>query len=179
MLIPPFDHPDIIAGQGTAALELLEEVPDLDVLVTPAGGGGLLAGCATAARAVRPQIDIVGVEPEAGNDWFLSWERGEQVTIPEPQTIAEALRITRPGDLTWPIVRRLVNRFVTVSDKEIAGAMRVFFERAKLVIEPAAAAPIAAALYGKLAAKGRVGIVISGGNVDAETFASLIARPAR
>jgi threonine dehydratase len=176
VLIPPFDHPDIIAGQGTAALELLEDVPDLDVLVTPAGGGGLLAGCATAARAVRQDIEIVGTEPEAGNDWFLSWQRGEQVTISEPDTIAEGLRITRPGDPTWPIVRRYVNRFATVSDKEIASAMRLFFERAKLVVEPAGAVPIAAALYGKVGAKGKVGIVISGGNVDAETFASLVAQ---
>lgn len=177
VLVPPFDHPDIIAGQGTAALELLEDVPALDALVLPVGGGGLLSGCAIAARALRPSIDIAGSEPEAGNDWFLSWKRGEPVTIPDPQTIAEGLRITRPGDLTWPIVRKLVNRFVTVSDTEIARAMRLLFERAKIVVEPAGAVPVAAALSGALAVtRKKIGIIVSGGNVDAATFATIVSQ---
>jgi len=175
-LIPPFDHDKVIAGQATAALELLEEVPDLDVLVAPAGGGGLLAGSAIAARAMRPAMTILGSEPEAGNDWFLSWERGEPVTIPQPQTIADGLRLTHPGRITWPIVRATVDGFVTVSELQIVDAMRMLFERAKLVVEPAGAVPVAAALFGKIPGPGKsVGIIISGGNIDARSFASIVA----
>lgn len=175
-LIPPFDHPDVIAGQGTAGLELLESVHALDALVAPAGGGGLLSGCAIAAKAMLPQIEVYGAEPQAGNDWALSWERGEPVTIPEPQTIAEGLRLRHPGAMTWPIVRTLATGFVTASEEEIVRAMRLLFERAKIVVEPAGAVPVAAALFGKLPHRGkRIGIVISGGNVDAATFASIVA----
>jgi threo-3-hydroxy-L-aspartate ammonia-lyase len=176
VLIPPFDHPDVIAGQGTAGLELLESVHALDVLVAPAGGGGLLSGCAIAAKALLPQIEIFGAEPQAGNDWALSWERGEPVTIPEPHTIAEGLRLRHPGLMTWPILRSLATGFVTVSEEEIVRAMRLLFERAKIVVEPAGAVPVAAALFGRLPVAGkRVGIVISGGNVDAATFASIVS----
>jgi len=175
-IIPPFDHPDIIAGQGTAALELLEEVPDLDVLVTPVGGGGLISGSATVAKALRPAIKIVGVEPEAGDDWSRSRSARKPVEIPEPDTIAEGLRTTSPGEITWPIAEKVVDDFVTVTDAEIRDAMRALFARAKIVVEPAGATPVAAALVGKAGAPGsRVGIIISGGNVDSNTFARLIA----
>jgi len=175
-IIPPFDHPDVIAGQGTAALELLDEVPGLDVLVTPVGGGGLISGCATVARALRPDMRIVGVEPEAGDDWSRSRRAGKPLAIPEPDTIAEGLRTTSPGHITWPIADKLVDEFVTVSDEEIRDAMRVLFGRVKIVVEPAGAVPVAAALAGKTGLRGsRIGIVISGGNVDADTFARLIA----
>jgi len=175
-IIPPFDHPDVIAGQGTAALELLDEVPALDVLVTPVGGGGLISGCATVAKALRPSIRIVGAEPEAGDDWSRSRRARKPVAISEPDTIAEGLRTTSPGDITWPIADRLVDEFVTVSDDEIRNAMRVLFGRAKIVVEPAGAVPVAAALAGKAGKAGsRIGIIISGGNVDADTFARLIS----
>jgi threo-3-hydroxy-L-aspartate ammonia-lyase len=174
-IVPPFDHPDIIAGQGTVALELLEEVPDLDVLVAPVGGGGLISGSATVAKAVRPAIKIVGVEPEAGDDWSRSRIAHKPVAIPEPDTIAEGLRTTSPGEITWPIADKLVDDFVTVTDAQIRDAMRALFGRAKIVVEPAGAAPVAWALGGKAGTPGaRVGIIISGGNVDANTFARLI-----
>ena len=175
-VIPPFDHPDIVAGQGTAALELFEDVADLDALVTPVGGGGLISGCAIVAKAMRPGIAVVGAEPQAGDDWSRSRRAGKPVTIDEPDTIAEGLRTTSPGDVTWPIANRLVDDFVTVSDEEIRDAMRALFGRAKIVVEPAGAVPVAAALAGKAGAPGsRVGVVISGGNVDADTFARLIS----
>lgn len=177
-IVPPFDHPDIIAGQGTAGLELLEDVPDLDVLVTPVGGGGLISGCATVAKALRPSIKVVGVEPEVGDDWSRSRAARKPIEIAEPDTIAEGLRTTSPGDITWPIADKLVDDFVTVTDEQIRGAMRALFSRAKIVVEPAGAAPVAAALAGKAGAAGsRVGIIISGGNVDPDTFARLIATP--
>lgn len=176
-VVPPFDHPDIIAGQGTAALELLDEVSELDVLVTPVGGGGLISGCATVAKTLRPGMKVVGAEPEAGDDWSRSRRAHRPVTIPEPDTIAEGLRTTSPGEITWLIADRLVDEFVTVSDDEIRRAMRLLFGRAKIVVEPAGAVPVAAALAGKAGAPGsRVGIIISGGNVDAETFGRLIGR---
>lgn len=175
-IVPPFDHPDIIAGAGTAALELLEEVPDLDVVVTPVGGGGLISGSATVAKSLRLTIKVIGVEPEAGDDWSRSRAARKPVEIPEPDTIAEGLRTTSPGEITWPIADKLVDDFVTVSDAQIRDAMRALFGRAKIVVEPAGATPVAAALVGKAGAPGsRVGIIISGGNVDPDTFARLIA----
>jgi len=174
-IVPPFDHLDIIAGQGTVALELLEEVPDLDVLVTPVGGGGLISGCATAAKALRPTIKVVGVEPEGGDDWSRSRLARKPVEIPEPDTIAEGLRTTSPGKITWPIADKLVDEFVTVSDAQIRDELRGLFGRAKIVVEPASAAPVAAGIAGKAGAPGsRVGIVISGVNVDPDTFAKLL-----
>jgi len=176
-IVPPFDHPDVIAGQGTAALELFEEIPDLDVLVTPVAGGGLISGCAIVAKSLRPDMKVIGAEPEAGDDWSRSRRAHRPVTIPEPDTIAEGLRTTSPGEITWPIADKLVDEFVTVSDDEIRDAMRLLFGRVKIVVEPAGAVPVAAALAGKAGAPGaRVGIIISGGNVDAETFGRLISR---
>ena len=174
-VIPPFDHPDIIAGQGTAAIELFEAIPELDVLVTPVGGGGLISGCAIVAKTLRPGTTVVGAEPEAGDDWSRSRRAGKPVAIDEPDTIAEGLRTTSPGELTWAIANALVDSFVTVTDDEIRDAMRALFGRAKIVVEPAGAVSVAAALAGKAGGRGaRVGVVISGGNVDADTFARLV-----
>lgn len=174
-LIPPFDHPAVIAGQGTAALELLEDVPNLDAIVAPVGGGGLISGSAIAAKATKPAIRIYGAEPEAGDDWSRSRRADKKVKIDEPDTIAEGLRTTSPGDITWPIANALVDEFVTVSDDEIRKAMRLLFEHVKIVVEPAGAVPVAAALFGKTGLRDAdVGVLISGGNVDPETFAALL-----
>lgn len=175
-LIPPYDDYRVMAGQGTAALELVESVSDLDALLVPVGGGGLLAGCAVAAKGVCPELRIYGVEPEGGNDWALSWAGSERVSVPAPRTIADGLRTTAPGDLTWPIVRALVNGILTVSDVEIRHAMRFLLERAKVVAEPSGAVGVAAALFAKLPiAASRIGIIISGGNVDLDRLCALIS----
>src|SRR5580658_2187427 len=174
-LVPPFDDPAIIAGQGTAALELIEDVGPLDVLLVCTGGGGLLSGCALAATKLSPGIAVYGVEPEAGDDWVQSLARNERVTIPVPDTIADGMQTQSPGELTFPIVQALCAGVVTVTDDELRAAMRFAFERLKLIIEPSGAAGLAAALNGRVELRGkRVGITISGGNVDAATFARLI-----
>jgi threonine dehydratase len=173
-LVPPFDHPWTITGQGTLALELLEDVADLDALVVCLGGGGMLSGCATAAKAVNPGIRIFGVEPEIANDWYLSLEAGRIVEIPPPATIADGLRSPAPGKITFPIVQKLAEKVVLVSEKEIAEAAKFLFNRLKLVVEPSGAVATAAALFGKLPpGLKRVGIVVSGGNVDLETLSAL------
>jgi threonine dehydratase len=175
-LVPPYDDPAIIAGQGTVALELLEDVPDLDVLLVCTGGGGLLAGCALAATALRPGIAVYGVEPAAGDDFARSIAAGTRVEIPVPDTIADGQQTTSPGELTFPIVRRLCAGILTVTDDELRGAMRFAFERLKLVMEPSGASALAALLGGKIDASGRrVGVVVSGGNVDAARYAEIIA----
>ena len=174
-LVPPYDDPAIIAGQGTVALELLEDVPDLDVLLVCTGGGGLLAGCAIAATTLRPGIAVYGVEPEAGDDFAQSFARGERVEIPVPDTIADGQQTTSPGELTFPIVRRLCAGILTVSDDELRAAVRFAFERLKLVMEPSGASALAALLHRKLDLAGRrVGVVVSGGNVDAARYAEII-----
>jgi threonine dehydratase len=175
-LVPPYDDPAIIAGQGTVALELLEDVPDLDVLLVCTGGGGLLAGCALAATARRPGIAIYGVEPAAGDDFARSIAAGARVEIPVPETIADGQQTTSPGEITFPIVRRLCAGILTVTDDELRGAMRFAFERLKLVMEPSGASALAALLGGKLDVGGRrVGVIISGGNVDPARYAEIIA----
>jgi threonine dehydratase len=175
-LVPPYDDAAIIAGQGTVALELLEDVPDLDVLLVCTGGGGLLAGCALAATALRPGIAIYGVEPAAGDDFARSIAAGTRVEIPVPDTIADGQQTTSPGELTFPIVRRLCAGILTVTDGELRGAMRFAFERLKLVMEPSGASALAALLGGKLDVSGRrVGVVVSGGNVDPVRYAEIIA----
>jgi threonine dehydratase len=175
-LVPPYDDPLVVAGQGTTALELLAEAPGLDVLVAPVSGGGLIAGCATAAKALRPQIRVVGVEPEAGDDTQRSLAAGERVRIDVPRTIADGLQVTQPGELTFEINRRLLDEVVTVSDDEIVDAMVFLFDRLKLVVEPSGAVGVAALLSGKLEAPDRsVGVVLSGGNVGAARFAELVA----
>jgi len=175
-LVRPYDDPVVMAGQGTATLELLEEVGELDLLVTPVGGGGLIAGCGTVARALRPRIRVVGVEPENGDDTKRSLERGERVRLPAvPATIADGLQLDVPGELTFEINRGVVDDVVLVSDAEIVQAMRFLFERLKVVVEPSGAVPVAALVAGKLEAAGKsVGAVLSGGNVGAARFAELL-----
>lgn len=172
-LVPPYDDPAIIAGQGTVAMELIEDAGELDVLLVPLGGGGLLAGCCLATSASSPNARVYGVEPEAGDDWVRSWNENRIVSIPVPTTIADGQRTQAPGTLTWPIVRALAAGILTVSDDEIRAAMRFAFERLKLVIEPSGASALAALLHGKVDARGaRAGVVLSGGNVDPAAFAA-------
>jgi threonine dehydratase len=173
-LVPPYDHPWIITGQGTCALELLEQQPDLDALVVCLGGGGLLAGCATAAKALRPQIRVFGVEPEIANDYWLSLRKGEPVEIPPPATIADGLRTTKPGQWNFPIIQRLVDGVLLVTENEIRETAKFILTRMKLVVEPSGAVAAAAVLAGKLPQRfQRIGIILSGGNVDLETLAGL------
>jgi threonine dehydratase len=176
VLVPPYDDPAIMAGQGTAALELLEEVPDLEVLLTPVGGGGLMAGCSTVARAVRPDIAVFGVEAETANDTFLSLQRGERITIPPPPTIADGIRNTSPGALTFPILRQNLSGSLLVSDEEIVETVRFLLFRAKLLVEPTGAVAAAAVLHAKLglASGRRIGVVLSGGNVDPPLLAEIV-----
>lgn len=166
VLVPPFDHPWIIAGQGTLMLELLEDVPHLDAVAVCIGGGGLISGCATAAKHVRASIAVWGVEPELGNDTYLSRRSGRRVAIDPPGTIADGLRAPSPGKLTFEIIQRCVDDIVLVSEEEIEHAMEFLRTRLKIVVEPSGAVAAAAVLYGKLPrGGGRIGIVISGGNV--------------
>ena len=166
-LVPPFDHEWIVAGQGTAALELLEEVPDLDAIVVCIGGGGLLAGSATAAKGLRPEIRVYGSEPEIANDTYLSFRAGERVEIPPPTTIADGLRAPKPGAITFPIIRRLADDIVLVSEDEIRETQAFIASRMKMVVEPSGAVAPAAALYRKVPSRGlrRIGLIVSGGNV--------------
>jgi threo-3-hydroxy-L-aspartate ammonia-lyase len=174
-LVPPFDDYRIMAGQGTTALELCQDVADLDALIVPLGGGGLLSGCAVAARELRKDIVIYGVEPQAANDWQLSFQKGERVRTEIRQTIADGLQSPSPGELTWPIVHALARGVVTVSDDEIRAAMKLLFEAGRLVVEPSGAVGIAAAIFDKIPIRGkRVGVVISGGNVDPARLCALI-----
>jgi threonine dehydratase len=172
-LVRPYDDPLVMAGQGTVALELLEDVPDLDVLVAPVSGGGLIAGCATVADALRPAARIVGVEPAAGDDTARSLAAGERVNVGIPRTIAVGLGAPEPGELTFAVNRELVDEVVTVEDEELVEAMVFLFDRVKLVVEPSGAAGVAALLQGRIP-PGRVGIVVSGGNVGAARFAELV-----
>lgn len=166
-LVPPFDDYLIMAGQGTAALELLEDVPELDCLLVPVSGCGLLAGCATAANHLRPAIRIFGIEPETGNDTWLSMQKGERVEIPVPKTIADGLQVSAPGKLTFPIVQALVERILLVSDDEMIAALRFMLERMKVLVEPSGAVGAAALFHHKYDFTGqRVGVILSGGNVD-------------
>jgi len=175
-LVRPYDDPLVMAGQGTVALELLEEAPEIDLLLVPVSGGGLIAGCSTVAKALRPGIRIVGVEPEAGDDTRRSLAAGERVRIDVPRTIADGLQATEPGELTFEVNRQRVDEVVTVSDEEIVEAMVFLFDRLKLVAEPSAAVGIAALLRGNVDARDRsVGVVLSGGNVGAARFAELVA----
>ncbi len=173
-LVRPYDDPDIIAGQGTVALEFLEEVPDLDALIVPIGGGGLISGCAVAARGRRPKIRLVGVEPVDGDDTRRSLAAGKRLSIPGPRTIADGLRAIEPGELTFPIIQRLVDEIVTVTDDEIRQALRLLLERVKVLVEPSAAVGLAAVLGHKARLEGKVGIVLSGGNVTLENLPDLL-----
>lgn len=174
-LIPPYDHPDVIAGQGTSAKELFEDVGPLDVLLVCLGGGGLLAGSALAAQALSPDCQVVGVEPEAGNDGQQSLRRGEIVRIPIPQTIADGAMTPYLGEHNFPIIRERVADIVTVSDAALIDALRFFSERMKIVVEPTGCLAAAAAFTGAWPCAGqRVGVLISGGNVDPAALGRLL-----
>jgi len=173
VVVHPYDDERVMAGQGTVALELLEQAPGVATIVVPIGGGGLVSGCATVAGAEG--VRVVGVEPEAGDDVRRSLAAGKRVRIPVPQTIADGQQLDTPGEKTFEVIRRLVDEVVTVSDDEIVDAMRFAFERLKLVLEPSGATGLAAWLAGRTGG-GRTGIVLSGGNVDAARFAALMSR---
>ena len=165
-LAPPFDHEWILTGQGTVALEFLEQAPELDAIVVQIGGGGLIAGCAIAAKALKPDIRVFGVEPERANDTYLSMRAGKRVEIPPPDTIADGLRAPKPGAITFPIVQRLVDDVLLVTEDEIREAVAFVASRMKIVVEPSGAVPAAAALARKIPGEFRnVGLVVSGGNV--------------
>jgi threonine dehydratase len=174
-LIPPYDHADVIAGQGTAAKELIEEAGELDFLFTPLGGGGLLSGSALAARALSPQCKVYGVEPEAGNDGQQSLRKGEIVEIAVPKTLADGAQTQHLGQLTFGVIRRDVTDVLTATDDQLVQCMRFFAERMKMVVEPTGCLGFAGARWGGVDISGkRVGILISGGNVDLARFAQLI-----
>jgi threo-3-hydroxy-L-aspartate ammonia-lyase len=174
VIVHPYDDSLVMAGQGTCVKELIEDVGPLTHLFVCVGGGGLIAGCSTAAKALIPECQVIGVEPEAGNDTQQSLERGERISIPVPETIADGQQTTAPGRLTFPVIQQRVDQVVTVTDAEIVMAMRFAFERLKLVLEPSGACGFAAVLTGKVdIAGGRVGVTLSGGNVDLARFCSL------
>jgi threonine dehydratase len=174
-VVPPYDHPGIMAGQGTAALELLEEVADLDWLLMPVGGGGLLSGCTIAATGLRPEIKVVGVETKTSDDWVQSLRVGHPVRIPPPETIADGIRTQQPGAFTFPIVQALGHGVMTVSDEEVKQAMRFMLLRSKLLVEPTGAVPVALLLSGRLAVRDqRVGVILSGGNADPALVAQIL-----
>lgn len=179
-LIPPYEHPDVIAGQGTVARELIEEVGQLDLLLVPVGGGGLLAGCATAATGLQRRIRVIGVEPEAGDDTKRSMEAGKRIAIRAPRTVADGLATQTPGELTFSINSLLVDEIAVTSDDEIIEAMRFAFEYLKIVIEPSGAVALAALLAGRISPIApRIGLVLSGGNIAGHRFTELLTgRPA-
>ena len=175
-LIPPYDHPLVMAGQGTATKELIEEVGPLDALFVCTGGGGLLSGSATAANHLSPDCAVYGVEPEAGNDVQQSFRRGERVGIPVPQTIADAAQTQLVGALTFPVIQRRVRDILTVSDAQLARTMRFLGERMKLIVEPTGCLGAAAVLEGVVPLAGlRVGVILSGGNIDLGRYGELVA----
>lgn len=174
-LIKPFDNADVIAGQGTAAAELHEEVPELDLLLVPCGGGGLLSGSAIATKHMRPTCKVVGIEPEVADDATRSFRTGVLQTVHNPPTIADGTRTHSMGELTFPLVRQYVDDMQTVSEEAIIDAVRFLFYRTKLVVEPSGALGVAALLTGAVSAQGRIGIILSGGNVDAETFGKILS----
>ena len=173
--IPPFDHAHVLCGQGTAALELFEEVGELDHLFVCLGGGGLLSGSALSARALSPHCKVYGVEPEAGNDVQQSFRSGQRVRIPTPVTIADGAQTPLVGELTFELIRRLVDDILTATDAQLVQAMRFYAERMKMVVEPTGCLSLAAACHAGVSLKGqRVGVLISGGNVDLQRFAELL-----
>ena len=175
-VVPSFDDPWIMSGQGTAALELMREVPGLEVVVTPLGGGGLLSGTVTAVRGASSQTRVYGVEPERADDWVRSLRTGERVMIDPPDTIADGVRTRQPGKLTFEVVRALATGVVTVTDDAIKDALRFMVLRMKTVVEPTGAIPAAALLTHKVpdVAGRRVGVIVSGGNVDADALAAIL-----
>ena len=173
-LVPPFDHPHIVVGQGTSAKELIEDAGALDMLLVPCGGGGLLSGCAVATKHLAPKCKVIGVEPAAGDDATQSFKQKRLVTIPVPDTIADGARTPSLGEITLPLVLRHVDDMLTVDDEELKRAMFFLWERMKIVVEPTGALAFAALFAKKLRPKGRVGVVLSGGNVDLRWAAAQI-----
>jgi threonine dehydratase len=175
IVVHPYDNPAVMAGQGTVALELLEQAGELDAVIVPVGGGGLISGCATVVKALRPGCRVIGVEPLASDDVARSLASGHRERVTVGRTIADGQQAPTPGELTWPVIQALVDEVVTVSDAEIVAAMRFCFERCKLVVEPSGACALAALLAGRVEVGGRrVGVVLSGGNIGAEAFAALL-----
>jgi threo-3-hydroxy-L-aspartate ammonia-lyase len=175
VMVPPYDDYLIMAGQGTSALEFLEDVPDLDCILAPCSGGGLFAGVSTAAKGIKPEIRCFAVEPETGDDTRQSFIKGERVSIPPPSTIADGLRVQSPGVLTFPIVQQNAHDVLTVSDVEIVETIKFMLFRMKTLVEPSGAAAAAAVLHGKLPLEGkRVGVILSGGNIDPDALARLL-----
>jgi threonine dehydratase len=178
-LLPPFDHPWIIAGQGTVALEFLRQCPELNLLAVPLGGGGLLAGTLIVARALRPGVTVVGVEPELADDWSQSLAAGKRIRIAPPATIADGLRTPEPGRITYQLVQQLGGVSTLVSEAQIAEALRFLLTRLKMLVEPSGAVAAAAALFNKLpACEGETGVILSGGNIDLDVLAKLCAAAA-
>jgi threonine dehydratase len=176
VMVPPYDDYLVMAGQGTCALELLEEAPDLDCIVTPCSGGGLFAGASTAARGVKPGIRCFAVEPESANDTQQSLLKGERVEIPPPPTIADGLRVQTPGALTFPVLSKTAEDVLTVSDEELTSTLRLLLFRMKILVEPSGVAAAAAALFNKIPPDVKnIGVVLSGGNIDPAALARLIA----
>ena len=173
-LIPPFDHMDIVAGQGTAALELLEETGPLESLLVPCGGAGLLSGSAIAAKGLAPDCRVIGVEPELADDAARSFRTGTLHTVKNPPTIADGTRTSCLGKITFPLVLQYVDDFVTVSEESIMEAVRFLFYRMKLVVEPSGALGLSALLERKEKARGRIGVILSGGNIDAPTMKAIL-----
>ena len=176
IMVPPYDDYFVLAGQGTCGLELLEEVPELDCVLAPCSGGGLFAGVATAAKALNPKICCYPVEPDTADDTLQSFRKGERVTIPPPPTIADGLRVQIPGRLTFPIVQRLAEDVLTVTDEEITETLRFMLFRMKILVETSGAAAAAAVMFHKLPADTkRAGVILSGGNIDPDLLIRVIS----
>lgn len=173
-IIPPYDHEDVIAGQGTAALELFSEISDLDLLLVPCGGGGLLSGSAISARAIVPHCRVIGIEPELADDATRSFRTGKLHTIRNPPTIADGTRTPSLGKITFPLVLEYVDDMQTVSEQSIMEAVQFFFYRMKQVVEPSGALGLAALLSGAVTAGGKIGVIISGGNIDADMMTRIL-----
>jgi threonine dehydratase len=175
-IIPPFDHVLTIAGQGTAALELIEEIPDLDAFIAPLGGGGLMSGCCLIAHHLQPSIRLFGAEPELGNDTWLSFQAGEHRQIPPSETIADGLRSPSPGKLTFPVMKEHLESVALVTEDEIRAAVRWLATKVHLVVEPSGAVPVAAILHGKLPKDiKKIGVIVSGGNIEPKQLAEILA----
>jgi threonine dehydratase len=173
-LVPPYDHIDIVAGQGTAAMELFDKLSSLDLLMVPCGGGGLLSGCAVAAKGINPNCRVIGIEPELADDATQSFHTGKLHTVKNPPTIADGTRTPSLGNVTFPLVRKFVDDMKTVSEDAIIEAVKFLFYRTKLVVEPSGALGLAALLSGKIHPRGRVGIILSGGNLDGTTMKMIL-----
>ncbi|MCW9018107.1 MAG: pyridoxal-phosphate dependent enzyme, partial [Kangiellaceae bacterium] len=174
-LIPPFDHEDVIAGQGTVAYEFINEVSRLDALLAPCGGGGLLSGTAVASKNLNPKTKVYGIEPELADDATLSFKTGKIHSKPNPPTIADGTRTARVGDKTFPLICEYVDDMRTVSEEAIEQAVRFFFYRMKMVVEPSGALGLAALLTGAIKPEGRIGVIISGGNIDGPTMTQILS----